>query len=96
MNRIQFYIDEAQDEALTERVRCAGGTKSMHIREAIERYLALPSAGDEETQLERFKAAVRRIAENPITYLPDGYTYVEDLRKADIQRNEMLERHWNR
>lgn len=61
------------------------------IREAIDEYLA---DDDEALRLARFRAAVDRIAANPIKRLPPGSEYVEELRRPDRIRDEELEKRW--
>jgi predicted DNA-binding protein len=94
MKRTQIYLDDEQDKILARRAREKGTTKSSLIRDAITEYIASTTEDDEKARLEAFKAAVRAFADHPLTYLPDGKTYVENLRKADLAREKELERRW--
>lgn len=96
MKRTQIYLDDEQDAVLAKRAKEKGTTKSSLIREAVTEYIASSKDDDARARLERFKAAARKLAERPLTYLPDGKTYVENLRKADLAREAELERHWRR
>lgn len=92
VKRTQIYLDEQQDERLTKRARAARTTKSELIREAVDAYLEGPAG--EELRLERFRAAVNELAKAPLD-LPDGRTYVEELRARDVRRQEELDRRRN-
>jgi predicted DNA-binding protein len=94
MKRTQIYLDEEQDKVLARRAKEKGTTKSNLIREAVTEYIASTGEDDDKARLEAFKAAVRSLADHPLSYLPDGKTYVENLRKADRLREEELERRW--
>ncbi len=89
MKRTQIYLDESQDERLARRAAAAGTTKSGLIREALDAYLA--GSDDDRTQLASFRAAVRAAA-GTASRLPEGRRYVEDLRKADVEREGDIER----
>ena len=89
VKRTQIYLDVEQDRRLSARARAAGATKSTLIREAIETYLDRPD--DEAEQLAEFRAAVDELARSPVD-LPDGRTYVEQLRRADRDRDEAIEK----
>ncbi len=89
MKRTQIYLDESQDERLARRAAAAGTTKSGLIREALDAYLA--GSDDDRTQLVSFRAAVRAAA-GTASRLPEGRRYVEDLRKADAEREGDIER----
>ncbi|MGH2728696.1 MAG: CopG family transcriptional regulator [Actinomycetota bacterium] len=88
MKRTQIYLDELQDERLGKRARAAGTTKSDLIREAVDAYLDGPESG--ETQLLAFRTAVRAAA-GSARRLPKGSRYVEELRRADAERERDLE-----
>jgi predicted DNA-binding protein len=88
MKRTQIYLETDQDRRLAQRARAAGATKSTLIREAIETYLA-SSEGD-AARLDAFRAALDSVETLPAA-LPDGRSYVEDLRAADQQRDEEIE-----
>lgn len=89
VKRTQIYLDERQAATLAARARRRGVTASHVIREAIDEYLAEP---DEEAarQLARFRAGIDR-SFGSIPRLPDGRRYVEDLRKADVERARALD-----
>jgi predicted DNA-binding protein len=87
MRRTQIYLGDDQAERLTRRARTSGVTKSTLIREAVEAYLSTPDDADE---LARFRAAVDAVAAEPID-LPDGESYVEAIRSADLARDAELE-----
>lgn len=89
MKRTQIYVDEEQDESLSQRAAAAGVTKSTLIREAIDAYLK--GSPDAQLRLDRFRAAVRAAA-GSAHYLPDGKSYVEALRAQDVRRQEEIER----
>lgn len=88
MHRTQIYLADDQRQALSERARQVGRTKSALIREAIDNYLAPASA--EHAALDRFRAAVAN-AGGIAPYLPPGEQYVEELRAADVERQRELD-----
>ncbi|HEY3164970.1 MAG TPA: ribbon-helix-helix protein, CopG family [Candidatus Limnocylindrales bacterium] len=90
MKRTQIYLDIDQDRRLSARARAAGNTKSTLIREAIEAYLT--SSDDEAGRLAAFRAMLDDLERSPAD-LPDGRTYVEQLRRADRERDDEIERH---
>ena len=87
MRRTQIYLDERQAEELGRRAEARGTTASKMIREAIDQYLAEP--GDEDESLRRFRAALDA-SFGAAPYLPDGASYVDQLRRADRDRDEEL------
>ena len=89
MKRTQIYLADAQAEELGRRARGRGVTASRMIREAIDEYLAAPD--DEAMQLRRFKKAAALML-GSIPSLPDGVSYVRDLRSADREHEAELER----
>lgn len=91
MKRTQVYLDEAQDRLLDRRAEAEGTTKSALIRRAIDDYLA--SEDDEGSRLARFKEAAAAAA-GIAPYLPDGATYMEEVRKADTERMRQLDERW--
>jgi hypothetical protein len=93
MRRTQIYLDERQAEELGRRARVHGTTTSKVIREAIDVYLAAPS--DEAARLARFRAALDE-SFGAAPSLPDGATYVDDIRTADLARQEELGEHRGR
>lgn len=88
MKRTQIYLDEKQDERLARRARASGTTKSDLIREAVDAYLAGPE--DRAGQLTAFRAAVRAVA-GSIVRLPSGRRYVDEMRRADAERERDIE-----
>ncbi len=89
VKRTQIYLEESQDQRLARRAAAAGTTKSDLIREAVDAYLT--GSQDEGTHLLAFRAAVRAAA-GTVSRLPDGLRYVEELRKADAERERDLQR----
>jgi predicted DNA-binding protein len=87
MRRTQIYLSSDQAASLARRARAAGTTKSNLIREAIEDYLAKP---DEHARLAELRGVLDELARTPID-LPDGATYVDELREADVARDSALE-----
>lgn len=91
MRRTQIYLDEEHDEKLAARAAETGRTKSDLIREAIDRYMRDPD--DQAARLARFRAASDASA-GQVARLPSGTEYVNDIRQADRQRTEAIERRW--
>jgi predicted transcriptional regulator len=89
MKRTQIYLETEQDRKLAGRATAAGTTKSNLIREAIEQYLASPD--DDAARLAEFRAAIDEFARAPGT-LPDGRSYVEEMRARDRRREREIER----
>jgi predicted DNA-binding protein len=90
MKRTQIYLEADQDRRLASRATTAGTTKSTLIREAIESYLS--TSEGEAARLAEFHAALDAIERSPAN-LPDGRTYVDELRQADRERDEDIEGH---
>ena len=88
VKRTQIYLDERQSDELVRRAAARGTTASKMIREAIDQYLAEPE--DQATRLARYRAAVQA-SFGIAPHLPDGATYVDDLRRADQVRDRELE-----
>lgn len=88
VKRTQIYLDDEQEARLARRAAAAGVTKSRLIREAVDAYLEGPA--EEGLRLERFRAALDELSKAPLD-LPDGRTYVEELRAADLRRQEELD-----
>jgi predicted DNA-binding protein len=88
MKRTQIYLDEEQAEELARRAAIRGSTASKMIREAIDEYLAEPA--DAAERLTRYRAALDA-SFGIAPHLPDGATYVEELRRADRARRDELE-----
>jgi Arc/MetJ family transcription regulator len=87
VKRTQIYLDADQSAELARRAAVRGTTASKMIREAIDRYLADPM--DDAERLRRFRAAVDE-SFGSVPRLPDGATYVADLRAADLARERQL------
>jgi len=87
MRRTQIYLSSDQAASLARRARAAGTTKSNLIREAIEEYLAKP---DEDARLAELRGVLDELGRTPID-IPDGATYVDELREADVARDSALE-----
>jgi hypothetical protein len=93
MRRTQIYLDDGQASELARRARTRGTTASKMIREAIDQYLAEPD--DAEERRARFRAALDA-SFGIAPYLPDGATYVDELRSHDRERDRDLEEHRRR
>jgi hypothetical protein len=90
VKRTQIYLEERQARELERRATARHTTKSEVIREALDAYLG----GDPEAErLRRFRDAVDA-AYGIAPHLPDGATYVRELREADVRRQEELEERW--
>lgn len=88
MRRTQIYLEESQHERLGRRARAAGTTTSDLIREAVDAYLAGPDT--ENDRLSAFRRAVREAA-GSVRRLPKGRQYVDEIRRADAQREREIE-----
>jgi predicted DNA-binding protein len=88
VKRTQIYLDESQDRRLTAKAAPSGRTKSMLIRQAIER--SLETADDEAIRLARYRAAVGAAA-GAVPYLARGADYVDSIRRGDEARRQELE-----
>jgi predicted DNA-binding protein len=88
MKRTQIYLDVDQDRRLARRATATGTTKSTLIREAIESYLG--RSDDESARLAEFRAALDELVRSPAN-LPDGRAYVDELRRADRERDDAIE-----
>ena len=89
VRRTQIYLEESQHEELADRAAAYGTTKSDLIREAIDAFLEGPS--DDGARLARFRTALDETAETPVS-LPDGRSYVEQVRALEVPRREALDR----
>lgn len=89
VKRTQIYLEADQDQRLSARARAAGATKSTLIREAIEAYLS--RSDDERARLTEFHAALDAVVRSPAR-MPDGRAYVVELRRADRERDDAVER----
>lgn len=92
VKRTQIYLDEELDRRLAEAARAQGVTKSHLIRTAVDAYLDGPD--EDEARLKRFRAALDK-AFGIAPYLPDGKTYVENLRRVDAENWQELDRRWH-
>jgi predicted transcriptional regulator len=79
MNRTQIYLSDEEVEALEREARATGRTKSLLIREAIDRvYLGGRDASELLRALEASAGAWRR--------REDGASYVERIRSGRLAR----------
>ena len=92
VKRTQIYLEEWQDRELSRRAAARHATKSELIREALDAYLGSEDA--EAEALRRFREAVDAVA-GVAPYLPDGATYVRELREIDARNWEELEKRWH-
>jgi hypothetical protein len=93
VKRTQIYLDEDAARTLAARAARRGMTMSHLIREAIGEYLVAPA--DESVRLQRQRAALYE-AFGTIRRLPDGATFVQEMRSADVARDRELEDQWLR
>lgn len=89
MKRTQIYLEERQAAELARLADSRGSTASKMIREAIDAYLTEePGEGEwlarQQTALDETFGSIPR--------LPDGVTYVREMRARDAERLEELER----
>lgn len=91
VKRTQIYIEERQARELQRRAAARHTTKSDLIREALDAYLG--SSDGEAQRLRRFRDAVDAAA-GTAPYLPDGATYVREVRRGDVSRQDELEERW--
>lgn len=91
MQRTQIYLAEEQSRLLEARAKSAGTTRSALIRDAIDAFLA-DSSTAQDAGVQRFRSLLAE-ASGVAPYLPDGSTYVDELRVADSRRaHELSER----
>lgn len=88
VKRTQIYLAEDQSEELARRARVRGTTASKMIREAIDQYLAQPD--DPAARLARYRAALED-SFGSAPHLPDGASYVDEIRGADRARQRELD-----
>jgi predicted transcriptional regulator len=88
VKRTQIYLDERQDRRLAQRANAERSTKSSLIRQAVDEFLARPAGT--EGRLGRFREALHE-ASGVAPYLPEGSSYVEDLRRGDVARQRELD-----
>lgn len=89
VRRTQIYLEEGQHQRLGKRARAAGTTRSDLIREAVDAYLE--GEDDERARLQAFRTAVRA-ASGSVRRLPKGSRYVDEVRRADLERERDLGR----
>ncbi len=87
VQRTQIYLDEAQDRELERRAAAERTTKSALIRRAIGR--ELERSGDEGLAVVRLRAALD-VAFGVAPQLPEGSTYVDEVRGRDAEREAAL------
>lgn len=88
MKRTQIYIEVEQDRKLGNRASATGVTKSTLVRQAIDAFLESPT--DEPMRLARFRAALDDVSGSAAA-LPDGRTYVEEIRASDVRRQAEID-----
>lgn len=91
VKRTQIYLEEWHDRELARRAAERHTTKSELIREALDAFLGSEDA--EAEALRRFREAVDAVA-GIAPYLPDGATYVRQLREIDAVRDKEIEERW--
>lgn len=84
VQRTQIYLDEQQTTRLDERAASEGVSRSTVIRRAVDEYFAHDHSDAAEWR-RRWRKAVSRTA-GIAPHLPDGASYVEELRAADVER----------
>lgn len=84
MDRTQIYLDQAQTERLDERAAAEGTSRSTIIRRAVDVYLAQEDQ-DAAAWQEQWRKALEGSA-GVAPYLGEGSEYVEDVRRADVER----------
>lgn len=87
VRRTQIYLDERQSDELQRRAAARGTTASKMIREAIDQYLAEPD--DAAVQLARYRTALEG-SFGAAPYLAEGADYVDEMRRADREREAEL------
>lgn len=90
MTRTQIYLDETQHLRLRQLAESTGRTQSDLIRQAIDAFLD-PVAG-QGAELGRLRAVVGELQRTPLGPFRDGAAYVEELRRADAERQQELDR----
>jgi predicted transcriptional regulator len=90
VRRTQIYLDDDQTARLDERAAAEGVTRSTIIRRAVDEYLAHEDR-DAAAWRRRWLHAVEQTA-GIAPYLRDGAAYVDDIRAADAERLQELER----
>jgi hypothetical protein len=93
VRRTQIYLEDDQDDLLTRRAQGSAVTKSMLIRQAIDAFL--DESMHVQSGLVRFRSALREVEQAPLA-LPEGASYVEDVRALDEGRQRQLDRQLER
>ncbi len=88
VKRTQIYLEDSQAAELARQAKSRGTTTSRMIREAVDAYLA--GEPDDAEWLARQHAALNE-SFGSIPRLPDGATYVREMRARDAERLEELE-----
>ena len=91
VQRTQIYLDERQDMRLRRLAAAGGVTRSALVRVAVDRYLE--EAESATTPLDSLHALLDELESHPLRSFPDGASYVEALRRGDIERQAALDRH---
>lgn len=89
VRRTQIYLDDEQTARLDRRAAAEGGTRSMVIRRAVDRYLT-----QEERDTAEWRARWRKAVDETsgiAPHLEEGAEYVEGLRRLDAERLSGLE-----
>ena len=89
VKRTQIYLEDSQAAELARKAKSRGTTASKMIREAVDAYLA--GEPDDAEWLTRQRTALDE-SFGSIPRLPDGATYVREMRARDAARLEELER----
>jgi len=89
MNRTQIYLDDEQTARLDERAAAEGTSRSMVIRQAVDKYLSEEQQSSAAWRA-KWKEALERTA-GIAPYLQDGVEYVEDIRRSDAERLSRLD-----
>ncbi len=88
VKRTQIYLEDSRAAELARKAKSRGTTAEM-IREAIDAYLA--GEPDDAEWLARQRAALDE-SFGSMPRLPEGATYVREMRARDAARLEELER----
>lgn len=89
VKRTQIYLEDSQAAELGRQAKSRGTTASKMIREAVDAYLA--GEPDDAEWLARQRTALNE-SFGSIPRLPDGATYVREMRARDAERLEELDR----
>ncbi len=91
VKRTQIYLEERHAKELDRRAHERRTTRSKLIREALDEYLGVGPS--EEELLQEFREAVKK-AYGIAPYLPDGATYVRELREVGARKLDELDERW--